>query len=147
MSEAMSMELVVPVTGEIVSLADPAHCARVLSEIRELEAKLRELKGALGYALKEESKRQGSKTLHYPGLEVKINTPNETVWDYAVLEELVGAGLPDERFNALVMIEKTYRVNRSVAKQLAGSNTVYAEIIDRAQTKNPREPSVSVSQK
>lgn len=142
-----SMELMVPFTGELVSLDDPAHCAKVMQEIRELEAKLRELKGYLGESLMEESRRQGTKTMHFPGLEVKINTPNDIAWDQEVLAELQAAGLPEERFNALVTTEISFKVNGSVAKSIAGSNEVYAEILARAQTRVPRTPSVSVNAK
>lgn len=141
------MELVVPFSGEVVALDDPEHCAKILGEIRELETKLRELKGYLGNALMEESRRQGTKTMHFPGLEVKINTPTEISWDYEVLAELQEAGLPEERFNDLVMMEVNYKVNGSVAKSISSSNEVYAEIISRAQTRVPRSPSVSVNAK
>ena len=36
------MSLVVPSSGEVISLEDPAACVKVLSEIRELESRLRE---------------------------------------------------------------------------------------------------------
>lgn len=145
---ATSVELVVPLTGEVISLDDPGHCAKVMHEIRELEAKLRELKGYLGDALVEESRRQGTKTMHFPGLEVKINTPAEIVWDQEVLSELVTtAGLPEDRYKDLVSVEVQYKVNGSVAKSISASNPVYAEIITRAQTRVPRSPSVSVNEK
>lgn len=146
-NDVTSMELVVPLTGEVVSLDDPAHCAKVMREVRDIEGKLRELKSYLGEALLEESRRQGTKTLHFPGLEVKINTPTEISWDYEVLSELQQAGLPEERFDDLVMTEVTYRVNGSVAKSISASNPVYDEIIQRAQTRIPKSPSVSVNAK
>lgn len=142
----MSTDLVVPFTGEVVSLEDPAHCAKVIAEIRELEQELRSLKAALGEALMEESRIQGTKTLRFPGIEVKINTPTEIAWDQEILGELQAAGLPEERFNDLVMMEVTYKVRANVAKQLASSNPAYAEIIDRAQTRVPKGSSVSVTQ-
>ncbi len=141
------MELVVPFTGEVVSTDDPGHCARVIKEIRELEAQLRELKGYLGQSLMEESRRQGTKTMHFPGLEVKINTPSEIAWDHEILTELVELGLPEERFDALVTMEVQYKVNGLVAKSIGASNPVYAEVLARAQTRVPRSPSVTVNEK
>lgn len=141
----MSTDLVIPFTGEVVSLEDPAQCAKVFGEIKELEYKLRELKGYLSRALMEASRLQGTKTLHYPGVDVKISTPNDLSWDYEILLELQDAGLPEERFNELVMTEITYKVQGNVAKQLSASNPVYAEIIERAKTQVPKLPSVSVS--
>jgi hypothetical protein len=141
------MELVVPFTGEVVSMDDPGHCARVIKEIRELEANLRELKGYLGQSLMEESRRQGTKTMHFPGLEVKINTPSEIAWDREILLELMDLGLPEERFDALVTMEVQYKVNGLVAKSIGASNPVYAEVLARAQTRVPKSPSVTVNEK
>jgi hypothetical protein len=141
----MGNELVVPNTGELVFLEDPAQCARVLYEIADLEQRIRDLKGALRETLFEESKLQGTKTLHFPGLDAVISTPVTTSWNYEVLLELREAGLPEERFNDLVMAETTYKVNGSVAKSIGASNDVYAEIIERAKTRVPRSPSVYVN--
>lgn len=143
--EPFRTEVVVPFTGEVVSLDKPEDCARVYSEIRELEQKLRDLRSYLGDALMLASRQQGTKTLRYPGFEVKINTPNNIAWDYSVLEELLDAGLPTARFNDLVMIEQTYKIDGSVAKSIAASNEIYAEIIERAKSRVPRTPSVTVS--
>ena len=142
-----STEIVVPYTGELVDPNDPAQCAKIWTEVKELEAQIRELKGYLGHALMEESRRQETKTLHYPGVEITINTPSEISWDHDVLAELQAAGLPEERFNALVMMEISYKINGSVAKSIAASNEVYKEILERAQTRVPRSPSVSVKTK
>jgi len=145
MSET-SLELVIPTTGEIVSRDDPASCARAFVEIKALEEKLKMLRGALAEALMEESVRVGKKTLHFEhGLTAKIATPVETQWDLEILNELLEAGLPVERFEQLVTAEVTYKVDGSVIRELEGANEVYAEIIDRARTRFPRSPSVSVS--
>lgn len=141
-----STELVIPLTGEVISLDDPASCARVMQEIRELEYKLRTLKGHLTQALVQASRAAGTKTLHYPNVTVTVSTPEQIAWDYEVLTELLEAGLPEERFNDLVLIEQSYKINNSVAKSIAGSNDVYAEIIQRAQARVPKTPSVSVAQ-
>ncbi len=145
--EVVGMELIVPFTGEVVPLDDPAACARIFDEAKELERKCRELRGYLGDLLMEESRRQGSKTLHFEGYQVKINTPNDISWDYETLLELQQAGLPEERFNDLVTTEYTIKVNGLVAKSIGSSNEVYKEILERAQTKIPKSPSVSITPK
>lgn len=140
----MGQELVVPESGEIVFLEDPLACARVLYEIADLEQRIKDLKGALRETLFKESEIQGTKTLHLGGLDAVISTPSVTAWDYKILRELLKAGLPKERFAELVQKEVSYKVNGSVARQIKGASEVYAEIIERAQTKIPRNPSVYV---
>jgi hypothetical protein len=146
--EQPGMELVIPMTGELISRDDPASCARALYEIKELEAKLKLLRNALSEVLLEESYRVGGKTLHFHGgVTAKIGTPADISWDYHILAELINAGLPAERFEALVQIEQTFKVNGSVVKEIEGANPVYAEIIGRARTRVPRTPTVGVTTK
>lgn len=140
-----SQELVIPMTGEVLSRDDPAGCARAYYEIRELEEKLRRLRGALAEAIIEESVRQGTKTLHFENMTAKISTPMEIQWDTEVLGELLEAGLPGDRFEALVKVEVSYKIDGSIIRELEGANPVYAEIIDRARTRFPRTPGVSIS--
>jgi len=143
-----SRELVVPYTGELVAMEDPEQCARVLFEIGELEAKLRSLRYVLRDVMFEESVRVGSKTLHFPdGVTAKISTPTETSWDHSILAELLGAGLPGDRFEALVTPEQTFKVNGSVIKELEAANPIYAEIINRARTKIPKSPGVTLTKR
>lgn len=136
--------LLVPMTGEMVDVADPESCLRVLSEIRTLESRLKELKSELTVALAVEFERVGTKTMHLGGMKAELKGGEETVWDVEVLEELRDLGLPGERMDALVTTEITYKVNASVAKQLASANTRYAEVIERAKTKIPKSSYVTI---
>lgn len=139
-------ELILPASGELIDITDPAACARALYELRELKDRIKEIESVLKETVFDESLRQGGKTLHFEGgFTAKISTPNETRWDYSVLLELIDAGLPEERFNELVMIEQTYKVDGSIIRQLQGANPAYAEIIGRAKEVIPRTPFVSVS--
>lgn len=152
-----STDLVVPTTGEVVRLEtvgealgslvtpeDPEQCAHVLSEIRQIEHHVRDLKAALRQALLDHSRTQGTKTLHFPGMTVQVSTPTRLIWDYDVLLELREAGLPEARFDELVAMEITYKVSKSVANSIAASNPIYAEIIERANTNVPKEPNVTI---
>lgn len=137
-------EVLVPYSGQIVNLGDPPECLKLLAEIRELEGKLRDVKGALTEALAQEFSRQGKKTLEVNGIKAELRGGTEIVWDVEVLEQLRDLGLPDERMNELVKVEVTYRVNAAVAKQLAAANRDYAEIIQRAKSEIPKAQYVSI---
>lgn len=133
-------------TGEVIALDDPVGCAKALYEISQLEQRIRDIKSALREVIFDESIRLGTKTIHLEGgMTAKVSTPSDVQWDYDVLIELMEAGLPPERFEALVMAEVTYKVNGAIVKELEGANPKYGEIINRARTRVPRTPSVSVS--
>lgn len=143
-SLAESFSLVVPQTGELLSLDDAAGCLRVLSEIRDLETQLREAKAELTTALSAEFSKQGTKTLEIGGVKAELRGGTEVVWDLEVLNELRAMGLPEERMDALITAEITYRVNASVAKQLASANPSYASVIERAKTTIPKASYVTI---
>ena len=58
--------------------------------------------------------------------------------------ELRDLGLPEERYGELVVATVTYKVNASVAKQIAGANPEYAKVIDRARSRPDTTPRVYV---
>lgn len=123
---------------------DPAGCLRVLSEIRELEAKLKEAKADLTAALASEFSRQGTKTLEIDGIRAELRGGTEIVWDLEVLEELRDLGLPEERMGALITTEVVYRVNANEAKRIASANAEYADVVERARRVIPKAAYVSV---
>jgi hypothetical protein len=142
--EVTSVELVVPITGEVLSPDDPESCLRVLAEVREFETKFRQLKAALTEALSTEFARRGTKTIEMNGIKAVLGPDSEIVWDVSVLQELADIGLPEDRMNELVTAEITYKVNANVAKQIAGANSNYAEVIERAKSRVPKTPYVSL---
>jgi len=140
----LSQELIYPVTGEIVSYDDPAGCVRLLGEVRALEQKLKELKADLTLALEQEFSRQGRKTIEVNGVKAELRGGSGIVWDIEVLDELRTLGLPEERMDELMQAEITYKVNGSVAKQIAAANPEYADVIERAKQKVPKATYVSL---
>ncbi len=138
------MNAIVPYSGEVVSFEDPPACLKLLVEIRELEGQLRDLKDSLTDALKYEFSRQGTKTLELNGIKATLGADTEVVWDVGVLYELRDHGLPEERMNDLITEEIQYKVNASVAKQLAAANPTYAEVVERAQSRVPKKAYVGV---
>lgn len=134
-----SQALVLPHTGELISLEELPKVASALDAIRAHEAQLREVKQILTEALVEESRRQGSKTLRLDYLTVEIGGGTTVEWDIEVLHRLQDAGLPEERFDALVRTEVTYKVSAAEAKRIS-SNPEYARIIELARTEHETRP-------
>lgn len=137
-------EVAIPGIGSLVNLDHPDEVARALADIRELENMLREAKRELTFVLERESEKQGTKTLGYGDVTVTVTTPTEIAWDLNVLEELLEAGLPQERYDELVKTEISYKVSAREADRIAGANATYADIIDRARTNHAGTPRVSV---
>lgn len=125
-------EVANPITGELIRVDDPASCAVAIAELRALEDRIKEVKRVLGATLVAESHRQGSKTLHLPGTEVTLTESKSIVWDLETLAQLRDLGLPEERWNELVRTTVEEKVNANVAKQLAGANDAYRDVIDAA---------------
>lgn len=150
MSEPSTDLVVLPWSGELISPTDPEECARVLDEIKDVESRLKELKGMLKNSLLEHSAQQGAKTFHFPGRDVTISTVSVTVWDHEALLELRDPdmegtpGISEDRYNELVTMEISYKVDGRVARSIASSNPRYATIIEGAKTVVPREPTVTV---
>ena len=129
-----SRALVNPATGELTSLDDAAACLRALAEVRELEDQLKFAKRVLSDAIADEAARQGTKTLRFPGITATVSNRKEIQWDLEVLERLLEAGLPGERYADLIKTEVTYKVSVREADRIAGANPAYNEIILKART-------------
>lgn len=141
-----SMELVVPTTGEVVNLDDPMSVVSALTEIRDLESRLREIKGVLTDAIVAESRRQGTKTIELPdGRKAEVKGGEEVTWDSEMLErDLRALGMPEDRIREIVVEEVAYHVDTVKAKQAARANDEYALAVDAARSVMPRRPSVSI---
>ena len=143
--EPIGGELVVPLTGELVALADPAQVVRVLDQVREMKRQLDEVRAVLEDALRLESERQGTKTLHLDGLTAVISGGEKVEYEIEELsDELLDLGLPSSRIAELVVATITYRIDQRVAKQLAAANPRYAEAIERHRRLVPDRWRVSV---
>lgn len=137
-------QMIVPLTGEVVDLSQPDQCIRMLAEIRQLEAKLREAKSELTFHLEQEFQRQGLKTLEFKGVKAELRGGSEVAWDIEVLEQLRELGLPDERFNDLVKVEISYKVSAAEAKRIAAANEEYAAVIAKAQQRYNKPTYISI---
>jgi hypothetical protein len=129
----VSEELILPLTGELVPLAEPDQVARALADVRELKRQLDEARRVLEEALVAEAQRRGTKTLRWKGLEATVYGGQKLVWDVPKLNELRAAGLPEERLDELVTMVIDYKVDGRVIRELEGSgNEEYARIVREA---------------
>jgi hypothetical protein len=140
------MELMVPGIGEIVPLDDPQKVALALDAVRDLERELRLVKNELTNAIVYASQIAGTKTLHLEGVKATIKGGSSVVYDAVEIEKgLREVGMPEERIREIIKETVTYSVDGVRAKQAAGANPVYAEIIERGKTVVEANPYVTLS--
>ncbi len=124
-----------PVTGELIPASDTNGVAEAVKELRHLSQQIRDAIADATVILVEESRRQGTKTLALQDVTVEIRGGTETVWDISKLRQGLDDLLcPEERIEALIKTEVTYKVDARVAKQLAGANEDYAAVLESAKT-------------
>jgi hypothetical protein len=136
-------ELVNPLDGELVKTSDLAAVGDALDRLKEHKRQVDAVIAQFTDAVVLESRRQGSKTLHAGGMELKVSADNEVVWDVTILPELLERGLPQDRYDELVTVEVTHKVNAAVANQIAGANPEFAEVIARAKGRRPKRQYVT----
>lgn len=140
-------DLILPHSGELVSLDDTAAVARALTELRELEHRIKDLKAMLTDAVVDETRRQGAKTLHLGDLSVEVKGGERVLWDAQALEtDLRALGMPEQRIREIVVEEVLYTVSAAKARQAARANDQYSDAIESARTVIETRPSVSVRQ-
>lgn len=128
---AVPLQLVNVQTGEVLE-ATPENAAEQLLKARELRNRLMGLVHDCEAVLLDESRKQGTKTLHLPAGTATISGGAAVVWDVEKLRELHNHHLPPERWDDLVTMIVTYKVNAAVAKQLEAANPEYARIVGEA---------------
>ncbi len=128
-----------PATGELVPASDINGVAEAVKALRDFSQKIRDAVADATVVLVEESKRQGTKTLPLANVTAVISGGDETVFDIETLRtDLETLGCPQERLEALIKTEITYKVDRRVAKQLSAANEDYAEAIEASQSVVPK---------
>lgn len=142
---AESMELAIPEIGEVVNLADPDSCALAYDRLDVLAKQIQSLRGLLRAELVRHASEYGAGTIRTERAEITVASPSELVWNLDVLRELQAAGLPKERWDALVEVTVSHKVKAGVANQIEKANPVYGEIVGRARSRHPKPPTVSVA--
>ena len=140
---------VVPVTGQLVDLTQPAEVAGAIGDIDQAVRQLRELRDLLVELVVEESSRQGTKTLHLEhGLTAKVSGGTRPEYDLETLAEMLRAnGLPEDRLEQLITTRIEFRLDQAVARQLRGANPAYAEALDFCKTVVPAPWRVTIERK
>jgi hypothetical protein len=119
-------------TGEVLpATVENAH--RVLTAAREMKQRLQGVvDGATAYLL-EESRIQGTKTFHTAAGDLTLTGGQTVEYDPADLAEALRvAGCPEDRIDAVVKATVTYKVDRSVLRQLVAANPDYEAAADLA---------------
>lgn len=137
--------VLIPSTGEMIPADDLPAVAIALDEIRALEQKLVVAKRVLTGILAAEAERVGTGTIDLPGgVRVEVTRSVAITWDVKKLAGLLKAGLPQERYDALVRREEVVKVSAAEANRIAKSNAKYATIVRRARTDSPASVSATV---
>jgi maltooligosyltrehalose synthase len=120
-------------TGELLP-ATVENAATVLEVAREIEANLRAVKAAATAWLVEEAMRQGTKTFHVGQKKIELTGGNVVEYDADdLVEALRAAGCPEARIAEAVEETVSYKVNRSVLRQLVGANPAYKAAAESTQ--------------
>ncbi len=140
-------EILNPVTGELVPAEDINGVAHAVKALRDLNTRIRDAVADATTVLVEESRRQGTKTLALANVTVVVSGGPETVWDVEQLRNLLDErGCPQDRIEALIKTEVTYKVDARVAKQLAAANEEYAHVIELCKSTNGKPFYVKVKE-
>lgn len=132
-------------TGELLA-ATPHNAVVLLAAAREMRQRILSLVKDCEAVILDESRRQGTKTLHIKGTQYAATVSGGTDydWNFSALVELLDLGLPRERYHELVVETRSYKVDARVAKQLAAANPEYGRVIEAACTMVEKPWRVSV---
>lgn len=130
-------------TGELLP-ATVENAATALIACRNMKQRVNDLVAETTAFLVAEAERRGTKTLHGDTETITLTGGIGDEYDAVDLMELLrSAGCPEDRVEAAVTTEITYKVNRSVLKQLA-VNKDYKAAIDLARREVERPYRASV---
>jgi hypothetical protein len=130
-----SLPVTVLVNVETGEALEPtvANAAQVLQAARTMKQRISDVIAAATDYLASESAVQGTKTLHAGQTTVTLTGGASVEYDVMDLQALLmEAGCPPERLEEAVVAEVTYRIDRSVLRQLAAANPNYAAAIELA---------------
>lgn len=129
---AVPEELIDVATGERLP-ATVDNALRVIVAAREMKYRIGNVIRDAESFLAHLSLVQGTKTFHVESGTVELKGGTSTEYDALdLINELRAVGCPEERIEAAVATEVSYKVNRAVLRQLASANPDYAAAAERA---------------
>jgi hypothetical protein len=130
---AVVTELLDVSSGEILP-ATVENAATVLRAAREVKQQVDGVIRTTTEYLASESAHHGTKTFDLSAGKLTLTGGASVDYDAVdLMEALRVAGCPDERINEAVVAEVSYKVNRSVLRQLAAANPDYKAAIELAE--------------
>jgi hypothetical protein len=135
----------IPVTGEVVNLADPQEVGRVWDDLDEQIAQLVAFRKGLGQVMLAYMDSRARHTMTLGGVKVSGDRGDtETTYDVTVLPDLLACDppLPQDRYDELVKTKIEYTVSKREADAIAASNPEWRKVIDRARQTRPKARSV-----
>lgn len=129
--------LTIPATGAVVNLNEPREVGVALQDIQALEGRFRDVKRVLKDALVSYWQKGGTaKTFPIGGGRTAVISggPDKAYDATAIRDDLIAAGMPQERVDQIVVEEITYTVKAVEAAKAAKANPTYAAIIERHTT-------------
>ncbi len=133
--------------GQVVDLANPTEVAIAIDDLRNLEAKIKEVKSVLLDRLQEYAGVAGEgKTLTLPGgVRAVLTGDKKVLWDAQRLEEdLRKAGMSEQRIREIVVEEVSYKVAAREANKAASVNPEYAHAVASSRREVPQRPTVKI---
>ena len=131
-------------TGELL---EPTlqNAGVVLEQARAMKQIVNDIVAEATAYVASEAARRGTKTLRDGDTEISLSGGTSVDYDAQdLMEALRAADCPEDRIEAAVVAHITYKVDRSVLRQLAGANPDYKAAIDLAahETEKPYRAAV-----
>lgn len=133
MTELVQITELLDVSSGEVLPATVENAGRVITAARDMKSRIGEVIAQATAYLSDEAARQGTKTLHDGGATITLS--GGLTDDYDPQDLMAGlreAGCPEERIDEAVVATVSYKVNKSVLRQLAGANLAYRAAIEEA---------------
>ncbi len=119
-------------TGEVLP-ATVENAGRVITAARDMKGRIGEVIAQATAYLADEAARQGTKTLRDGNATVTLSGGLTDDYDPVdLMNALREAGCPEERIDEAVVATVSYKVNKSVLRQLSGANIAYRAAIEEA---------------
>lgn len=138
------VEILNPISGELVAVTDLPAVALAVEEIKEAKSQLDGVLAQFAEAAAAYAQVDGRRTFDAGRYRLVVGSDSDIEWDIPALQDaLVEAGCPQARIDALIKAKVSYSVDGSVRRQLE-TNDGYKAAIATAMTRVPKRASLKV---